>query len=57
MRTKHGMIHTPLIIRTPSACSLFAAKGITDSATGSGLNGFRHDMLTQGPQVGFTFHF
>ena len=29
----------------------------TDYETGSGLNQFKYDMLTSGPQVGFTFHF
>ena len=29
----------------------------TDYETGSGLNRFKYDMLTSGPQVGFTFHF
>jgi len=29
----------------------------TDYETGSGLNRFKYDMLTSGPQVGFTLHF
>jgi hypothetical protein len=29
----------------------------TDYETGSGLNRFKYDMLTSGPQIGFTFHF
>jgi hypothetical protein len=29
----------------------------TDYETGSGLNKFKYDMLTSGPQVGFTLHF
>lgn len=29
----------------------------TDYETGSGLNRFKYDMLTQGPQVGFTLRF
>jgi hypothetical protein len=29
----------------------------TDYETGSGLNRFKYDMLTSGPQVGFTVHF
>ena len=29
----------------------------TDYETGSGFNRFKYDVLTQGPQVGFTFHF
>lgn len=28
-----------------------------DYETGSGLNRFKYDVLTQGPQLGFTFHF
>jgi hypothetical protein len=29
----------------------------TDYETGSGLNRFKYDMLTHGPQIGFTLHF
>ena len=29
----------------------------TDYETGSGANRFRYDMLTSGPQVGFSYHF
>lgn len=29
----------------------------TDYETGSGVNRFKYDMLTQGPQLGFTLHF
>ena len=29
----------------------------TDYETGSGLNRFKYDILTSGPQVGFTLHF
>ncbi len=29
----------------------------TDYTTGSGLNEFKYDMLTQGPQIGFSLHF
>lgn len=29
----------------------------TDYSTGSGLNRFRYDVMTQGPQVGFSFRF
>jgi hypothetical protein len=29
----------------------------TDYETGSGLNKFKYDMLTSGPQIGFAFHF
>ena len=29
----------------------------TDYHTGSGLNYFKYDVLTCGPQIGFTFHF
>ena len=29
----------------------------TDYETGSGLNRFKYDIMTSGPQVGFTLHF
>jgi hypothetical protein len=29
----------------------------TDYETGSGLNRFKYDILSQGPQLGLTLHF